>query len=153
MRIAAFCRIRTHCRNLQAATHTNCYVALYFFLKFKQLKYMETINIDEIRKAASDRSIYYESDTYCDFMAGAEFAIEKYEEKLRWIPVEERMPDYGVEVFVKYEDTLGTIHPNPAYTVDYAVATSHSKKGFSIEVDYSGRTKEKVTHWHPISFL
>ena len=84
---------------------------------------------------------------------GYELCQQEYEEKLRWIPVEERMPDYGVEVFVKYEDTLGTIHPNPAYTVDYAVATSHSKKGFSIEVDYSGRTKEKVTHWHPISFL
>lgn len=87
------------------------------------------------------------------FKMGAEYMKKEYEEKLRWIPVEERMPDYGVEVFVKYEDTLGTIHPNPAYTVDYAVATSHSKKGFSIEVDYSGRTKEKVTHWHQISFL
>ena len=104
------------------------------------------------RKNGSISSLINES-TINSFEAGYEYCQKEYEEKLRWIPVEERMPDYGVEVFVKYEDTLGTIHPNPAYTVDYAVATSHSKKGFSIEVDYSGRTKEKVTHWHPISFL
>lgn len=124
MRIAAFCRIRTHCRNLQAATHTNCYVALYFFLKFKQLKYMETINIDEIRKAASDRSIYYESDTYCDFMAGAEFAIEKYEEKLRWIPIDEIFPEVkpfflknenkheGDTHYIEYVGQYDIIHPD-----------------------------------------
>ena len=51
------------------------------------------MDIEKIRNAASDRSIYYESDTYSDFMAGAELAIEEYEEKLRWIPVEELPKD------------------------------------------------------------
>ena len=49
---------------------------------------MSIIDIEKIRNAASERSIYFESDTYSDFMAGAELAIEEYEEKLRWTPVE-----------------------------------------------------------------
>ena len=54
---------------------------------------MSIMDIEKIRNAASERSIYYESDTYSDFMAGAELAIEEYEEKLRWIPVEELPKD------------------------------------------------------------
>lgn len=32
--------------------------------------------ISKLQHAASERSIYYEADTYCDFMAGANKAIE-----------------------------------------------------------------------------
>ena len=85
---------------------------------------METINIDEIRKAASDRSIYYESDTYCDFMAGAEFAIEKYEEKLRWIPVEEfkfiiKDSDNPDTIICKEDNRYSVIEITDLYSINY----------------------------------
>lgn len=35
------------------------------------------------------------------FKAGAEFADKHWQEKTRWIPVEERLPKYGVDVLVK----------------------------------------------------
>lgn len=38
-----------------------------------------------IHDAATERSIYYESNTYCDFTAGVEFAQQ-------WISVEDELP-------------------------------------------------------------
>lgn len=52
-----------------------------------------------IHDAATERSIYYESNPYCDFTAGVKFAQE-------WISPEEEMPPVGelVQVKVKWRD-------------------------------------------------
>ena len=77
------------------------------------------------------------------FRSGVEFAQ-------RWIPVEEELPEIGKEVLIKVNDLTCSNHPNGVLMLDYVVSISHNKKGFRCEVDYSGKTKEKVTHWRPI---
>ena len=75
------------------------------------------------------------------FDKGVEFAQ-------RWIPVEEELPEIGVEVLVKVDDLTGSNHPNGIFLLDYTVSIAFNAVAFSCEIDYSGKTVEKVTHWH-----
>lgn len=52
-----------------------------------------------IHDAATERSIYYEGNPYCDFTAGVKFAQE-------WISPKDEMPPIGelVQVKVKWKD-------------------------------------------------
>lgn len=104
---------------------------------------MKTIE-EEAKEQANALRIYSsKQDFEKGFKAGVEFAQ-------RWIPVEEEFPEIGKEVLVKVNDLTCSNHPNGVLMLDYVVSISHNKKGFRCEVDYSGKTRENVTHWRPI---
>ena len=79
-----------------------------------------------IHDAATERSIYYESNPYCDFTAGVKFAQE-------WISVEDELPLESVdEILIKDdESTLVAVYRFGKFNT-----------GFSFEFN--------PTHWRPI---
>lgn len=72
------------------------------------------------------------------FMCGYDRACKEYEEKLRWIPVEEKMPERDKNVLIKRSA------PFHKYEL-----TAFNRDG----IFYSNETAEKltnVTHWRSI---
>ena len=69
---------------------------------------------------------------------GADFIKKEYEEKLRWIPVEEKLPEIGQRVLLKNE------------FYEYVGFLSKNKKDFralTVEISYSNEKINGVTHW------
>ena len=63
---------------------------------------------------------------------------KEYEEKLRWIPVEEKLPEIGERVLLKNE------------FYEYVGFLSKNKKDFralTVEISYSNEKISGVTHW------
>lgn len=72
------------------------------------------------------------------FMCGYDRACQEYEEKLRWIPVEEKLPEIGERVLLKNE------------FYEYVGFLSKNKKDFralTVEISYSNEKIKGVTHW------
>jgi len=83
-----------------------------------------------------------------DFIAGAEFKQKEYEEKLRWIPIEEDLPprlgefhlnEFSISVLIKSEEIV-------------SYGFYHFTTG-KLESEVSGHEYYEFTHWRPISFL
>lgn len=85
-----------------------------------------------IHDAATERSIYYESNTYCDFKAGVEFAQQ-------WISVEDgdELPAVGETVLLKFDNN------------EEHVTTGVYIKSFHGDCAYQ-ESGEQCTHWRPI---
>ena len=101
------------------------------------------INEDKASNSAHSYSKYDIADAY---QQGAEFGYElaenrikkEYEEKLRWIPVEENLPEIGERVLLKNE------------FYEYVGFLSKNKKDFralTVEISYSNEKIKGVTHW------
>lgn len=85
-----------------------------------------------IHDAATERSIYYESNPYCDFKAGAEFAQQ-------WISVEDELPERQEET---YRIIVKAEHK-------YEVIREIRRDAFHYEIEYIF-SREGYTHWRPI---
>lgn len=85
-----------------------------------------------IHDAATERSIYYESNPYCDFKAGVEFAQQ-------WISVEDddELPAVGETVLLKFDNN------------EEHVTTGVYIKSFHGDCAYQ-ESGEQCTHWRPI---
>ena len=69
---------------------------------------------------------------------GYELCKKEYEEKHRWIPVEEKLPEIGERVLLKNE------------FYEYVGFLSKNKKNFralTVEISYSNEKIKGVTHW------
>lgn len=72
------------------------------------------------------------------FMCGYDRACQEYEEKLRWIAVEEMLPEIGERVLLKNE------------FYEYVGFLSKNNKDFralTVELSYSNEKISGVTHW------
>ena len=72
------------------------------------------------------------------FQNGYELCQKEYEEKLRWIPVEEELPEIGQRVLLKNE------------FYEYVGFLSKNKKDFralTVEISDSNEKISGVTHW------
>ena len=72
------------------------------------------------------------------FKMGAEYMKKEYEEKLRWIPVQENLPEIGDRVLLKNE------------FYEYVGFLSKNKKDFralTVEIAFSNEKIQGVTHW------
>ena len=79
------------------------------------------------------------------FMCGYDRACQEYEEKLRWIPVEEKLPENRERVLVKVlRSDKSTIIVTGSVVLD-------SKLGVYWQSGHS--TQLNVTHWLSLSFL
>ena len=81
-----------------------------------------------------------DSDIYdlSNIQAGYDICQKEYEEKLRWIPVEEKLPEIGERVLLKNE------------FYEYVGFLSKNKKDFralTVEISYSNEKISGVTHW------
>ena len=88
----------------------------YFFLIVKLLKITNMSNLKIIRAAElyagisedkhSNRAmIFTKHDMVDSFVSGAEFMKKEYEEKLSWVPVDEKLPPICTHVETKYKNT------------------------------------------------
>ena len=81
-----------------------------------------------------------DSDIYdlSNIQAGYDICQKEYEEKLRWITVEEKLPEIGERVLLKNE------------FYEYVGFLSKNKKDFralTVEISYSNEKISGVTHW------
>lgn len=77
-----------------------------------------------------------------EYLKGYSDCQKEYEEKLRWIPIEEKLPKIGERVLLKNE------------FYEYVGFLSKNKKDFralTVEISYSNEKISGVTHWR--SFL
>lgn len=80
-----------------------------------------------------------------DFMAGYVNCQKEYKEKLRWIPIEEKLPENRERVLVKVlRSDKSTIIVTGSVVLD-------SKLGIYWQSSHA--TKLNVTHWLSLSFL
>ena len=90
-------------------------------------------------KNYSEKSIRDVSHIWCEVIEEAQNDVKKeYEEKLRWIPVEEKLPEIGERVLLKNE------------FYEYVGFLSKNKKDFralTVEISYSNEKISGVTHW------
>lgn len=112
----------------------------------------------QIEEKAQKESEFYQSNFYQDFgqkiafkdgfISGAEFVKKEYEEKLRWIPVGERLPERSKDepnfsniILCKFKFDLNDTET--LYTVcEYYFNDNKFKRG-------SGQNTN-VTHWREI---
>ena len=69
---------------------------------------------------------------------GYELCQKEYEEKLRWIPVEEKLPEIGQRVLLKNE------------FYEYVGFLSKNEKDFralTVEISHSNEKINGITHW------
>ena len=109
----------------------------------------------------SDKSIKYQQDNFsfangtgqaknlqmC-YDAGYLQCQQEYEEKLRWIPIEEKLPEFDNSKypngdFEKYEVKFCTGGMSPKYFIQISHLIRKDK--FSGEFDWT-----RATHWRPI---
>ena len=84
---------------------------------------------------------FYCIDLYEAFLAGYKVLQKEYEEKLRWIPVEEELPEIGQRVLLKNE------------FYEYVGFLSKNKKDFralTVEISDSNEKIPGVTHWRSL---
>ena len=122
----------------------------YFFLIIKLLKLTNMSKIEDLARkhlgldSTDPNYMHTDSDIYDmnNFKSGYECCQKEYEEKLRWIPVEEKLPKIGERVLLKNE------------FYEYVGFLSKNKKDFralTVEISYSNEKIKGVTHWR--SFL
>lgn len=127
----------------------------YFFLIVKLLKItnmseFKTLNAAELYACISEdkhsnRSMAFNKHDIVDsFVAGAEFMQKEYEEKFRWIPVDEKLPKI-------YSAVLAVINsPNQTWVEEIGFGETKFMLPGRGETDF-------VTHWmyipEPPSFL
>ena len=70
------------------------------------MDYKQAARSHEFNKKHGSISSLINKSTIDSFEAGYEFCKNEYEEKLRWIPVEERLPEiYNCQISVKKQDS------------------------------------------------
>ena len=86
---------------------------------------------------AFSKQLHFDADM--DFRAGAEWMNQQWQEKVRWIPVEEKLPEYYHVVLLKTE----------SYTFMGWRASNGEESFYTI---YCSDTimHQKVTHWREI---
>lgn len=99
------------------------------------------------RKEGSISSLINKS-TINSFEAGYEYCQKEYEEKLRWIPVEEKLPEFNDSEypngnFEEYEVKFCTGGMSPKYFIRISHLINKAK--FSGEFDWT-----HATHWRRI---
>jgi len=88
-----------------------------------------------IHDAATERSIYYESNTYCDFTAGAKFAQQ-------WISVKDELPeikDKRYQIHVKYKSGIDIYD---TFAIEPSICTKDNL--------YRILREFKIAYWRPI---
>ena len=103
------------------------------------------INDDKAANSAHSYSKYDIADAY---QRGADFGYslaenrvkKEYEEKLRWIPVEEELPTIHVDVILKCESGFW----DKGCLIHQSGDNMFSSSSGDLDI---------VTHWRPISFL
>ncbi len=100
----------------------------------------------EIEKIADNYIDNMESRSFWDsFISGYETCQKEYEEKLHWIPVEERLPENREHVLIKVLRS-----DKSTYIVTGSIVLD-SKLG--IYWQSGNATQLNVTHWLSLSFL
>ena len=93
----------------------------------------------EIKKEMIDFANALEiTNSKSDYNRGYSDCRKEYEEKLRWIPIEEKLPEIGERVLLKNE------------FYEYVGFLSKNKKDFralTVEISYSNEKINGVTHW------
>ena len=108
----------------------------YLFLIIKHLK---LTNMSNLREKAIE--IAKQTSSESAFMCGYDRACQEYEEKLRWIPVEEKLPERGQKVLVKIKTA------NNGDRIDIAYTNAHRQLILSLMNNYE---EKYITHWRPI---
>lgn len=85
-------------------------------------------------------SIESESDFVDGFMKGVEFAQ-------RWISIKEELPEFRVEVQIKYQITIND-QKEICYGYDKLILKCEDCYMFAVELDH----KIKVIEWRPIEY-
>ena len=104
-----------------------------YFLYVKLIKFT---NMSNLREKAIE--IAKQTSSESAFMCGYDRACQEYEEKLRWIAVEEMLPEIGERVLLKNE------------FYEYVGFLSKNNKDFralTVELSYSNEKRSGVTHW------
>ena len=57
------------------------------------------------------REVEYDTGRYVGYLAGFKDCQKEYEEKLRWIPVEEKLPENGDEIELQNNEWINDFNP------------------------------------------
>ena len=92
-------------------------------------------------KGYSEKSIRDVCHIWCEVIEEAQNDVKKeYEEKLRWIPIEEELPTIHVDVILKCESGFW----DKGCLIHQSGDNMFSSSSGDLDI---------VTHWRPISFL
>ena len=102
-------------------------------------------NTEGTQSCKSMREVEYDTGRYVGYLAGFKDCQTEYEEKLRWIPVEERLPENRERVLIK------VLRSDKSTYIETGSVVLGSKLGIYWQSGHA--TQLNVTHWLSLSFL
>ncbi len=68
-------------------------------------------NTNGNQSCKSMREVEYDTGRYVGYLAGFKDCQKEYEEKLRWIPIEEKLPENGDEIELQNNEWINEFNP------------------------------------------